>query len=95
MPPTIKEYFKQFLYGYISAGHTVDDEAEKEAKHLTTEYVYDVLDDEDCFKYPVLCDYVSYMYDRLNDDYIELFTLYCNERRYSHLLEKYIQHLFD
>ena len=36
---TLKDYFKQFLHGYISAGHTVWDESEDEVKRLTDEFV--------------------------------------------------------
>ena len=95
MKLTIKDYFKQFLHGYISAGHTVWDESEEEVKRLTDEFVDSLRRDDYCFDYAVLCDYVAYIDNNLNEDYKGLYTLYCHHGRYRDLLEKYIRHLFE
>lgn len=92
---TIKDYFKQFLHGYISAGHTVWDDSEEEVKRLTDEFVDTLRNDDDCFTYPILCDYIAYIDDNLNEDYKGLYTLYCSHSRYSNLLEDYLKHLFN
>ena len=92
---TIKDYFKQFLHGYISAGHTVWDESEEEVKRLTDEFVDSLRRDDYCFDYAVFCDYIAYIDNNLNDDYKRLYTLYCNHSRYCSLLEDYMRHLFN
>ena len=92
---TIKDYFKQFLHGYISAGHTVWDDSEEEVKRLTDEFVDSLRNDDDCFTYPIFCDYIAYIDDNLNEDYKGLYTLYCSHSRYSNLLEDYLKHLFN
>ena len=94
MRPTIKEYWKQFLHGYISAGHTVWDEPEEEVKRLTDEFM-EGLNDEDCFNAALIYDYVDYIQDNLSDDYKRLYTLYYDQHRYMYQLEKYIRHLFN
>ncbi len=92
---TIKDYFKQFLHGYISAGHTVWDDSEEEVKQLTDEFVDSLRNDDDCFTYPIFCDYIAFIDDNLNEDYKRLYTLYCNHSRYTDLLEDYLKHLFN
>ena len=91
---TIKDYFKQFLRGYISAGHTVWDDSEEEVKRLTDEFVDTLRNDDDCFTYPIFCDYIAYIDDNLNEDYKGLYTLSCHYGRYTALLEDYLKHLF-
>ena len=91
---TIKDYFKQFLHGYISAGNTVCDESEKEVKHIISDFA-DTCQNSDCFTYPVFCDFIYYINARLSDDYKRLYTLFCSDDRYSDLLEDYLKHLFE
>ena len=43
---TIKDYWKQFLHGYISAGNTVWDESEEEVKRLTEQFMEGINDEE-------------------------------------------------
>ena len=95
MKLTIKDYFKQFLHGYISAGHTVWDDSEEEVKRLTDEFVDSLRSDDYYFDYAVVCDYIAYIDDNLNDDYKGLYTLECSHGRYSSLLEDYLKHLFE
>ena len=91
---TIKDYFKQFLRGYISAGNTVSDESEAEVKRLTDQFVDSLCKDDDCFDYAVLCDYIAYIDDNLSEDYKGLYTLYCHHERYRTTLEDYLKRLF-
>ena len=91
---TIKDYFKQFLRGYISAGHTVWDDSEEEVKRLTDEFVDTLCNDDDCFTYAIFSDYIAYIDENLNEEYKGLYTLYCSHGRYRDLLEDYLKHLF-
>ena len=94
MRPTIKDYWKQFLHGYISHGHTVWDETEEEVKRLTDEFVEDRTD-EYCFHDTVIYNYVNYIERNLSDDYKRLYTLRYDPSRYVYLLERYIRHIFN
>ena len=94
MKLTLKDYFKQFLHGYISAGHTDWDDSEEEVKRLTNEFVDSLRNDDDCFTYPIFCDYIAFIDNNLNEDYKGLYTLYCSHGRYCDLLEDYLKHLF-
>ena len=92
---TLKNYFKQFLHGYISAGHTVWDDSEEEAKRLIDEFVDNNFDDEDCFTYNAMNDFFYHMELSMSEDYQDLYTLYYDENRYRDLLEKYMRRVFN
>ena len=95
MRTTIKDYFKQFLHGYISAGHTVWDDSEEEVKRLIDEFVDSLSSDDYCFTYPIFSDFIGYIEDNLSDDYKRLYTIEAHYGRYVALLEDYLKHLFN
>ena len=82
-PSNLKELFKQFLHGYISAEHTVNDESEKEVKCLTDEYFEGFNVEDLYFTSSILIDYLDYLKDNLNEEHKRLYDLNYNE--YLHL----------
>ena len=88
---SIKEVFKRFVHGYISAGHTVWDESEEEVKRLIDEWVEDY-NDEDCFTYYSINGALDYVKHNITDEYKGLYHYYFNQKQYIDLLQDYLKH---
>ena len=89
--PSIKDLFKQFVLGYIAAGHTQTDESESELKRLIAEWC-DGLHDENCFDRCSMYDILDYVEHNISDDNKFLYSYNFHEYKYTSLLEKYIKY---
>ena len=83
-------YFKQFLIGYVSAGHTISDEAHEEIKKLTTNFI-NIIDKENYYREIALHQYFEYLKEHMSDENIGFFHLYFNENRYKNIMSSYLR----
>ena len=91
-PTNLKELFSQFLRGYISEGHTVTLESEKEVSRLTDEW-FEGFDVEDFyFTSEQFIDYLDYLKENLSEENRGFYHLNYNERHFIDLLAKYLKH---
>ena len=93
----IKKIFKQFVLGYISAGHTATVEAEKELKRLIDECVDSIynINNDNCFTFHAMYDVLDYVKHNLSDENEGFYISSCemNNYKYNRLLENWIKHL--
>ena len=90
--PDIKELFKQFVFGYIAAGHTQTDESEAELKKWIATFI-DTLDDNDCFDRCTMLDILDYVEDHMSDDNKQFYRYYLQDFTYNTQLENYIKYI--
>lgn len=90
----IKNKFKQFLIGYVSAGHTYTDDAMEELERLTDDFLNE-RDTDAYFRDIVVEAYCEEMNEKLSDENKGFFHCYYNETRYIQRLENYIKHIID
>ena len=88
----MEKTFKRFLIGYVSAGHTLDDEAEDELNNLTNDFI-NGLDPRFCFTENAVSTYIEFLDERLSDENRHWFPIRFDKDRYVDLLEKWIRHL--
>ena len=88
----LKEKFKQFLIGYVSAGHTVTIEAMDELERLTDDFLNE-RDTDVYFRDIVVEAYCEEMNEKLSDENKHFFGSYYDETRYIQHLENYIRRL--
>ena len=90
----IENKFKQFLIGYVSAGHTVTSEAMEELERLTDDFIDNTYPDY-YFRDITVENYCEEMNEKLSDNNKHYFHCYYNETRYIKQLEDYIKHIID
>ena len=89
----MKDAFKTFLIGYISAGHTLDDDAQNEINDLTNQFVDGIFPDY-CFTSTAVKFYVEYLDENLSEETKSFVPVRFNERRYIKTLESWIKDTF-
>ena len=86
---SVKEVFKQFLIGYVAAGHTATSEALEELDKLTKNFVNSIPED-----YYFKCDYVKlyceHMLEVMSDENKGFFHFYLDKARYNRMLIDYL-----
>ena len=88
----LEEKFKQFLIGYVSAGHTYTDEAMDELERLTDDFLNE-RDTDAYFRDIVVKAYCEEMNEKLSDENKHFSHCYYNKTRYIQHLEGYIKHI--
>ena len=89
----MKEAFKTFLIGYLTSGHTVDDNVMKELNDFTNEFV-SILPKQHYFTSDAVEVYIDDLDLNLSEENRHWFPLKFDERRYIKTLESWIQKLF-
>ena len=84
--------FKRFLIGYVSAGHTLDDEAEDELNNLTDQFI-NWLDPHYLFTENATSTYIEFLDENMSEANKHFFKFKFNKCRYVDFLEKWIKHL--
>ena len=84
--------FSDFLIGYVTAGHTVDDEVMKELNSLTNEFINNIYSDY-FFTENATGAYIEFLDERLTDENRHWFPLRFDESRYVKHLEQWIRSL--
>jgi len=92
--PSIKDIFKKFVFGFISAGHTQTEESRTELKRLIDEWCND-LQDEDCFERKTMFDILDYVEHNISDENKSLYHYNLNDFTYTCDLEKYIKYAIN
>ena len=82
--------FRQFLIGYIAAGHTTTIEALEELGNLTDDFLKN-LDKKYYYDEITLYDYFDYLKEHMSNKNIGFFHLYFNEDRYKNMLISYLK----
>ena len=88
----MEETFKRFLIGYVSAGHTLTDEAQDELEFLANEYV-DSIERQFCFTSNATDLFLYYLREFMSEANQNLFNLSFDEKRYITHLEGWIKRL--
>ena len=86
--------FNDFLFGYIVAGHTIDDSVSEELNNLTNEFVNNIYS-EYIFTEQGTSAYIEFVKGRLSDENKHWFPLRFNEQRYLIHLEKWIMYIIN
>ena len=86
--------FKNFLIGYVSAGHTVDDDVMEELNTLTNEFINNLYS---CYFFTEQGTgaYIEFLDERLSEKNRHWFPLRFDKSRYVKHLEKWIKHLIN
>ena len=87
----INECFKDFLIGYVSAGHTTTSKAMKELNELTEKFVNN-LPEHYCFKIDFVKLYCEHMLEIMSEENKGFFHFYFEKRRYYDMI---VEFLFD
>ena len=90
----MEETFKRFLIGYVSAGHTVDQDVIDELSNLTDEFI-NWLDPHYCFTENATSAYIEFLDENLSESNRHWFPLRFDKCRYVDMLEKWIKHLIE
>ena len=90
----MKEAFKTFLIGYLTAGHTVDDDVMEELNHFTDWFV-SVIHEKHFFTSEAVEIYIEDLDQAISEKNRHWFPLEFNERRYIKTLESWIKNLVN
>ena len=83
--------FNDFLIGYVTAGHTVDDDVMEELNKLTDEFINAIYSDY-LFTENATGAYIEFLDQRLTDKNRHWFPLRFDMDRYVNHLEKWIRY---
>ena len=90
----MEEAFKDFLIGYVVAGHTVDDNVMNEMNELTNQFV-DSLYAEYYFTSDATELFIDFLEENLSEENKHWFPLRYDKYRYIRTLEGWIKHLIE
>ena len=90
----MKETFRQFLVGYVSAGHTVDESIMDELRTLSDEFVQSIYPGY-YFTSNATDLFIEFLNERLSDENRHWFPLRFNEERYIDMLENWIKYIIN
>ena len=64
---SVKELFKKFVFGFITAGHTQTHDSEAELSRWIDKFV-DTLNEEDCFDRNTMLDILDYVEEHMSNE---------------------------
>lgn len=82
--------FRQFLIGYVAAGHTTTIEALEELGNHTDDFLKN-LDKKYYYDEITLYNYFDYLKEHMSNDSIGFFHLVYNEERYKDFMASYLR----